>query len=106
MRTTKLAMLLCVLLMFSAVMVLPVRADVGMRIINGQATQTQAVTTYSFIAKDGWFTATVSIERPEFERVEFHTWVGTVSTYTVEAIQSPANTVLGIYTLTVQQEPD
>jgi len=64
-------------------------ADVGMRVVNGQVTYEQAVQTYSYVMKDGVFTATFSVDRPEFSRVEFYTITGTISNCKVQAIQAP-----------------
>jgi len=60
-----------------------------MRVINGTVTRTEEVTTYSFLEKDDWFTATIAIERPELSEVEFHEYIGRVVTYNVDTIRAP-----------------
>ena len=87
MKRSLLGIVLCATLFLS--LVFGSSADVGMRVVNGQVTYEQAVRTYSYIMRGGVFTATFSVDRPAFARVEFYTVTGTISNSEVQAIQVP-----------------
>jgi len=87
MKRSLLGIVLCATLFLA--LVFGASADVGMRVVNGQVTYEQVVKTYSLIMRGDVFTATFSVGRPAFARVEFYTVTGTISSCEVQAIQVP-----------------